>query len=87
MSYHKTMWHALNAEDTHVCLEMAAKLTAEADAEIAAKDARIKELEAEITTLALCEQDHVLLAPGRLYMFEVVSECSACQKLKEQLDA
>lgn len=71
----------------------ASAIAYEADAELAklsednhAKDARIKELEAEVVTLALCEQEHVLLAPGRTYRFEAVPGCKVCEKLQEQLD-
>ena len=76
--------------------ELARKLVAE----IAALRARIAELEEQnhilrlaqkacadcedVQRLAMCEQDHVLLTPDRLYAFSPIDECAECQRLMDQ---
>jgi len=40
----------------------------------------------EIIEMALCEVDHVMLRPNRLYRFIVMPNCPACEKLASVYD-
>lgn len=73
------------------------------DAEIEALKARIAELEEQnrilrlaqkacadcedVQRMAMCEQEHVLLTPDRLYAFSPIAECVECQRLMDQFSA
>ncbi len=40
-----------------------------------------KEIKQDVIELAMCEQEHLILRPNRLYMFVVHKGCKRCEEL------